>query len=70
MKQRQQFKMSVPRTSFKNGEYKAWTVQVTVEVEVDLEAIANKLGPKAVRSKSGKSTGLSGAVVVRNLSIT
>lgn len=48
-----------------------WTVQVTpedrrvVEVEVDFRRIASQLGPRACRSRGGKSRFMSGAVVVR-----
>jgi hypothetical protein len=37
----------------------------TVSVTVDLEKLAQLLGPKACRAKSGKSVDAQGAVIVR-----
>jgi len=38
-----------------------------VEVVVDIDAIAKKLGAKCARNKSGKSTALEGAVKLKRL---
>jgi hypothetical protein len=43
------------------------TDNVVVEVEVDLEAIANGLGLKAAKSRHGKSRYMSGAIRVRTI---
>lgn len=39
--------------------------QHVIEIELDLEKIANTLGPKAVRSRGKRSQEMSGLVVVR-----
>jgi len=51
------------------GEHKRTlpALTVTVEVELDLDAIATNLGRKAARSKGQKATDLGGLVVARIL---
>lgn len=38
---------------------------MNIEMTVDLDALLMRLGERACRSKSGKSTGMHGAIVVR-----
>lgn len=45
-------------------EYGEWREHL-VDVDVDVESIAQALGEKAVTRRSGKATGLGGRVVVR-----
>lgn len=44
--------------------------QQTVTVEVNFEQIANKIGMKAIKSKSGKAVSLGGAVKVTHARTT
>ena len=52
------------------GTYVAeWFTQHVVEVTVDIEALANFMGPRAVLSKSGKAIEARGHVVVKHLHV-
>ena len=52
------------------GTYVAeWFTQHVVEVAIDVDAIASKLGPNAARAKTGKAVESGGHVVVRHLHV-